>query len=91
MLGMFIGNPGSGRQFADNHEMEFPVICATQRYLVDMYKGHILPQTMLVTPEGAIKGIWPGILDEQAEMEITAILKTIHLKNERLSQLPGIM
>lgn len=74
-LGMFIGNPSSARKFAANNNIEFPIICATQRYIVDLYKGHILPQTMLVTPEGMVKSIWPGILHEQSEIEIVETLK----------------
>jgi peroxiredoxin len=77
-LGMFIGNPSSGRELATTHDLEFPIICATQRSIVDLYKGHILPQTMLITPEGAIEGVWPGILNELSEIEIIEALETLH-------------
>ena len=73
-LGMHIGNPSSGREYAAGYGLEFPIICATQRYIVDLYKGHILPQTMLITPEGIIEGIWPGILSEDSKVEIIEAL-----------------
>ena len=76
-LGVFIGNPGSAKKYVSAQQLEFPVLCATHRYLVDVYKGHVLPQTMLVTPGGVIGGIWPGILSEHDEMSIVEALEAL--------------
>ncbi|NIO29256.1 MAG: redoxin domain-containing protein [Candidatus Latescibacteria bacterium] len=77
-LGMYVGNPGEAREFVSENSVEFPVVCATNRYIVDSYKGHVLPQTMLITPEGTIHGVWPGILDEKKQNEIIAALETLN-------------
>ena len=76
-LGIFIGNPSSARRYVSAQQVEIPVLCATHRYLVDVYKGHVLPQTMLVTPSGIIDGIWPGILSEHDETSIIEALEAL--------------
>jgi peroxiredoxin len=76
-LGVFIGNPSSARKYVSAQHVEFPVLCATHRYLVDVYKGHVLPQTMLITPGGVVDGIWPGILREYDETDIIETLEKI--------------
>ncbi|HUV35781.1 MAG TPA: redoxin domain-containing protein [Patescibacteria group bacterium] len=76
-LGIFIGNPGSARRYVSARQIEFPVLCATHRYLVDVYRGHVLPQTMLVTPQGVVDGIWPGILRENEETAIIELIENL--------------
>jgi peroxiredoxin len=77
ILGIFIGNPASARTYVAAQHIDFPVLCATHRYLVDVYKGHVLPQTMLIAPGGVIRGIWPGILDEYGEMSVVEALAAL--------------
>lgn len=77
-LGMFAGNRGEARNFVSKHAIEFPVVCANHRNIVDLYKGNVLPQTVLIAPTGAIRGVWPGVLSERKEDEIIVALKAIN-------------
>jgi peroxiredoxin len=76
-LGIFIGGPAAAREYVSERRIEFPVLCATDRYLVDVYRGHILPQTMLIAPDGVIEGVWPGILSRDDEVGILQELDAI--------------
>jgi peroxiredoxin len=77
-LGIYAGNPDEAREYVLEYGFEFPVICATHRHIVDSYKGHVLPQTVLITPEGMIQGVWPGALGEERENEILMALEALN-------------
>ena len=77
-LGMFAGNPVEAKEYVGRHSIEFPVICADDRHIVDSYHGHVLPQTVVINPNGTIRDVWPGVLDENAKEAIIAVLKTLN-------------
>jgi peroxiredoxin len=76
VLGMFAGNAIEARKYVDEHGLEFPVICADNPYIVDVYKGHVLPQTVFIDSGGTIRGVWPGILDEGMKKTIVVTLES---------------
>lgn len=77
-LAMYAGNPDEAKEFVAEHDVKFPVICANNRFIVDSYKGHVLPQTMLIAPEGIIDGVWPGVLDGKKQDAIIALLEKLN-------------
>jgi peroxiredoxin len=76
-LGMFAGNIAEAKEYVAEYALEFPVVCADNSYIVDVYKGHVLPQTVLIDPLGVIRGIWPGVLDEGMKETIIARLESL--------------
>jgi peroxiredoxin len=77
ILAMFAGNPAEAREYVARHGIEFTVVCADNRFIVDSYKGHALPQTVLIDPTGTIRGVWPGVLGEKREGEIMATVESL--------------
>ena len=77
VLGMFAGSTGEAKEYVAAHDLGFPVVCADNRYIVDVYKGHVLPQTVLVDPTGTIRGAWAGIVDDAAKESIVSTLKSL--------------
>lgn len=74
-LGMCAGRPDEVSAFVAEHGIDFPVMCVTDQYIMEAYKGNVLPQTVLISPEGAILGVWPGALDEAGREQVMARLK----------------
>jgi peroxiredoxin len=66
-----------GRETVKAQQLKFPVLAATDQSIVDLYKGNLLPQTILVAPDGQIKNVWPGALLESQKKEILSVLKTL--------------
>jgi peroxiredoxin len=62
-IGMCVGSPEEARQFADENNIEFPVVCVGDPFILERYKGHVLPQTVFVSPMGKVLEVWPGSLD----------------------------
>lgn len=73
-LGMCPGDPEQARTMVTDYDLRFPVICLNEPSLVEAYKGNVLPQTVLISPEGAIRGVWPGSLREEQRGNIVTIL-----------------
>lgn len=73
-LGLCAGTPDEAQEYASGYDIEFPVMCVTDRYMVETYQGHVLPQTVLISPEGAIIKVWPGALEENSKGEILSYL-----------------
>jgi len=69
-LGMCSGSPDEVREFAGTNGIKYRVICADDPYLVETYKGNVLPQTVLISPDGMIIRVWPGALDNKHREEI---------------------
>ena len=53
------------RAFAQQHQVAFPIVSITDDRLIEVYKGRVMPQTVLVSPTGEIIDSWPGALSEQ--------------------------
>jgi peroxiredoxin len=73
-LGLCAGTPDEAREFIDTYRIQFPVICVTDKFIVEAYEGHVLPQTVLISPEGKIIKVWPGALEKNKEDEILSYL-----------------
>ncbi len=73
-LGICACKPDEAREITEGYGIEFSVICATDPFIVETYKGNVLPQTVLVAPDGSIGEIWPGSLLEGQKNEILAAL-----------------
>lgn len=73
-LGMCTGSPEEAREFADEYGLEFSVICASDPFIVNTYKGNLTPQTVLISSEGSVAGVWPGVLtDDQKDMIVEVL------------------
>lgn len=81
ILAMFAGTPAEARDYVDEHGIEFSVVCASNRFIVDAYKGHVLPQTVLIDPAGAIRGSWPGVLGKEREGEVMATVESLRSRD----------
>lgn len=68
-----------GRTVVAEKGLEFPVLAATDQSIVDLYKGNLLPQTILISPEGAIRRVWPGAMLESQKKELLSELKSLDL------------
>jgi peroxiredoxin len=75
--GMFVGSADEAREFVSKNGIEFPVLCAGQPYIVETYKGNVLPQTVFISPEGIILGVWPGKVEGYSEEELLHMLEEL--------------
>ncbi len=66
-----------GREAATANAMQFPVLAVTEQSIVDMYKGNLLPQTVLIAPNGQILQVWPGALLDRQKKEILSHLGSL--------------
>jgi len=73
-LGFCACTPEEARSMTEESELLFPVICATDQYIVDSYRGNVIPQTVLVSPEGKIRNVWPGELTERQKRGISDMI-----------------
>lgn len=75
--GMCLGGIDEAKEFVESTGIKFPVIAATDSYIVESYKGNVLPQTVVVYPDGSVAGAWPGLLDgNQEELVLSLLTKT---------------
>jgi peroxiredoxin len=73
-LGMCPGDSAQARTMMADYDLRFPIVCLNDASLVEKYKGNVLPQTVFISPEGAIRGVWPGSLREEQQRIILSIL-----------------
>ncbi len=74
MVGVCPDSPEEAKTVVQEHNVRFPVVCFRDDVLIDKYKRHILPQTVLITPEGVIQEAWYGTLQEMQKDSIRAAL-----------------
>ena len=77
VLGMCAGTPEEAREYVAVNGVEFPVMCAQDQYIMETYKGNILPQTVAISPRGTILKVWPGVVGQTQEDEIMALLQQL--------------
>lgn len=77
LVGFCACNPSEGKGAATAHAIGYPILAITEPTLVDMYKGNLLPQTILIDPGGKITQVWPGALLEQQKSEILSQLENL--------------
>lgn len=77
----YIGMCSASRQetleYASEFGIHFPIVCPDDPHILDSYKGNILPQTILISPQGKILKVWPGALARVKEEQILAILQQL--------------
>jgi peroxiredoxin len=78
LLGVCSDDPAETRALVAEYDLEFPVISLDDPLVVETYKGFSRPQTVLVGPEGRIRGLWPGSLGREQKESLTAELTEIH-------------
>ncbi len=73
MIGFCAGTIDEARQVVQEYALTYPVMSVTDRFLVDSYKGNLLPQTVLINPSGQVTQVWPGelLLSQREQMEAT--------------------
>ena len=76
-VGMCACEPDDAREVVVKHGLEFAVTCATDPFIVEMYKGNALPQTVHIAPEGTISKVWTGPLVEGQKEEILSVLESL--------------
>ncbi|UCD93389.1 MAG: TlpA family protein disulfide reductase [Candidatus Zixiibacteriota bacterium] len=77
ILGMCAGSPEEAREYVAANGLEFQVMCADDPYIMETYKGNVLPQTVAISPVGAVLGVWPGAVGQTQEKEIMAIVQQL--------------
>jgi peroxiredoxin len=83
-FGLCVSGPEETRKFIKEFGISFPVIMMSDPILVESYKGNVIPQTLLIDPEGKVKGAWPGPLEEKQKKEILELLdQTVAKGGER--------
>jgi peroxiredoxin len=65
---------GEAKDVTAAKELGFTVLAATEPTIVDLYKGNLLPQTILIAPDGLIKSVWPGALLDSKKKEVLSLL-----------------
>lgn len=73
-VGLCAGNLQEARNFVADFGVEFPAVCAKDAFVIEAYKGNVFPQTMLLSPEGSVMGLWAGALGVQQEDTILTII-----------------
>jgi peroxiredoxin len=77
LLGMCTDDPADVRTVVAEYGLNFPVVCLDDPSLVDAYKGNVLPQTVLISPRGTIREVWPGPLGEKQRGSIITVLSQL--------------
>lgn len=54
-----------------------PTLAVTDEAFLALYKGDVVPQTVLISPRGAVLQSWPGSLDTNRQMEIVQVLDSL--------------
>ncbi|MEZ5358437.1 MAG: redoxin domain-containing protein [Candidatus Zixiibacteriota bacterium] len=73
--GMCVGEIDDAIAFSQEQNFPFPTLCASEQYILDLYKGGLVPQTVLIAPEGIVLGTWPGEIEEQQKEKILSFLQ----------------
>jgi peroxiredoxin len=81
LLGVCMDDSIEAEMLADEHGLEFPILILEDLSLVEAYKGSMLPQTVLVSPEGAVLGVWRGPLHEENKGSIITTLTRINTQS----------
>lgn len=85
LLGICSDDPSEAREAVEEYGLSFPVICLDDQAAIDAYKGHTVPLTMLISPDGAIRKVWPGPLMKGDRQSIITKLTQLsaHLAERR--------
>ena len=79
VIGVCACDPDEAGILTEEHQLAFPVVCINEPYLLNVYHGNVLPQTLLITPDGYIGGAWPGALTNEQIDEIFTALAELNI------------
>ncbi|MBK7142316.1 MAG: TlpA family protein disulfide reductase [bacterium] len=78
MIGFCGGTLEEARATAQEQAISYPVMSVTDQFLVEAYKGNLLPQTVLINPTGQVTQVWPGELTlsmlEQIDAQLAGLV-----------------
>lgn len=77
LFGMSTADPVDLRRVVDERGLSFLILSIDNPSIVDAYRGNVLPQTVLVSPDGSIRAVWPGPLQQGHKESIIACLAEI--------------
>ena len=77
LLGMCTDDPADVRNMVTEYGLNFPIVCLDDPSLVEAYKGNVLPQTVLISPQGTIRKAWPGPLGVEQRGSIRTVLSQL--------------
>ncbi|MEZ5358439.1 MAG: redoxin domain-containing protein [Candidatus Zixiibacteriota bacterium] len=73
--GMCIGDVDDAIAFADEQDFPFPTLCVSEQFVLDAYKGGVIPQTVLIAPEGTVLDTWTGKMEDPQKDKILSFLQ----------------
>jgi peroxiredoxin len=80
MIGITTGSDSLTQEFAEKHELNFPILSTklspTGDSLKKQYKMNVVPLLVIVTADGLIKEVLPGYLDEDRQTQLISNLLT---------------
>jgi peroxiredoxin len=76
-LGFCAGTIDEARQIAGDHNVAFPIMAISDLSMIETFGGNILPQTIIISPQGKIYKVWPGALDEKSKQDIKIVLSSL--------------
>jgi peroxiredoxin len=80
MLGVYADDSAAIHTLAEEYNLVFPIVGLDDQSLVEAYNGYTLPQTMLISPQGSVRKVWRGSLDEKRrESVISAVAQVKNL------------
>jgi peroxiredoxin len=77
MLGMCADDTAAIHTLVEEYGLAFPIVGLDDHSLVEAYNGYTLPQTMLISPQGSVRGVWRGSLDEKRRESVISAVAQI--------------
>jgi peroxiredoxin len=75
-IGVTSAGEGKAEEFVKKFQLEFPIMIVSDLSLLEKYKVEVIPQTMLIDPNGVVLKVWPGPLSDIYKTEITQMLSS---------------
>ena len=69
VYGVSLQNAAETEAFVSEHGIGFPVVSLTDRKLRALYRSYLVPQTVVLDPEGRVKYARVGAVTEEAVID----------------------
>ena len=76
-LGICACDPEEATWAASEYDLQFTIMSTSDPSTIEDYKGNVLPQTILISPQGKVQRVWPGSLTTEQKDEILTALAGI--------------
>jgi len=73
-MGVCTDAANQAKNMVADYSLIFPVVYLDDEAILDAYAGYTLPQTMLISPQGAVLKVWRGSLKQENKESITGAL-----------------